>query len=338
MRWFARMGLFCFCLEDQAAGSMASPDVLADERIQELRQEYNAQVVYRRLVNEDLLILRVRGDSGIPRIVPGQYTILGLGNWEPRIDGVPRGILAQGGKPALLRRAYSVSCPVLDESAQLVTISQLDYLEFYIRLIHKPSDDPPPLTPRLFALRDGDRVFLGMRAHGRYTLARVHSDDDVVFAATGTGEAPHNAMLPELLSGGHRGRIVSAVSVRYRRDLAYERVHRDLERQYPNYRYIALTTREPENVDPGHTAYRGKQYLQELFAGNRFLLATGCSLDPGRTHIFLCGIAAMIGNLRTDTERQTKPAGALGMAEILMDRGFCLDRTDRPGNLHVELY
>ncbi len=38
-------------------------------------------------------------------------------------------------------------------------------------------------------------------------------------------------MLAELLSREHRGRIVSAVCVRYQSDLAYLRAHRELERQ-----------------------------------------------------------------------------------------------------------
>ena len=41
----------------------------------------------------------------------------------------------------------------------------------------------------------------------------------MLFLATGTGEAPHNYMLWELLRRGHTGRILSACCVRYRRDL-----------------------------------------------------------------------------------------------------------------------
>ena len=57
----------------------------------------------------------------------------------------------------------------------------------------------PALTPRLFALKEGDRIQLGERITGHYTLDLVKEGDAVVFLATGTGEAPHNYMLWELL-------------------------------------------------------------------------------------------------------------------------------------------
>ena len=57
----------------------------ADE-IEELRaRRYNATVVAKRLVNSDLMVLRVRPDFPIPDHLPGQYCSLGLGNWEPRL-------------------------------------------------------------------------------------------------------------------------------------------------------------------------------------------------------------------------------------------------------------
>ena len=65
-------------------------------------------------------------------------------------------------------------------------------------------------------LREGDRLFLGEKITGHFTLDPVQPDDTVVFLATGTGEAPHNYMLWELLRRGHRGRILSACCVRYR--------------------------------------------------------------------------------------------------------------------------
>ena len=71
------------------------------------------------------------------------------------------------------------------------------------------------MTPRLFMLREGDRLFLSEKIAGVYTLDPVQPDDTVIFLATGTGEAPHNYMLWELLRRGHPGRILSACCVRY---------------------------------------------------------------------------------------------------------------------------
>ena len=48
------------------------------------REHYNAQVVYLRKKNPDLMILRVKPDFPRPIHKPGQYCTLGLGFWEPR--------------------------------------------------------------------------------------------------------------------------------------------------------------------------------------------------------------------------------------------------------------
>src|SRR5690606_8327700 len=117
----------------------------------------------------------------------------------------------------------------------------------------------------------------------------------VVLAATGTGEAPHNAMAAELLGTGHRGRIVVVTTARMRKDLAYLPTHRRLEAQFANYRYLALTTREPENIDPQAPGYCGKRYLQDYFASGALEQDAGITLDPRSTHVYLCGNPQMIG-------------------------------------------
>ncbi|MEZ5320914.1 MAG: hypothetical protein R2698_02315 [Microthrixaceae bacterium] len=62
--------------------------------------------------------------------------------------------------------------------------------------------------------------------------------DTVVLLSTGTGEAPQNAMVTELLRKGHHGPIVSAVSVRQWADLGYLDKHRRLEQRFANYHYL----------------------------------------------------------------------------------------------------
>ena len=52
------------------------------------REQYNAQVVYLRKKNPDLMILRVKTDFPRPIHKPGQYSTLGLGFWEPRHPGL----------------------------------------------------------------------------------------------------------------------------------------------------------------------------------------------------------------------------------------------------------
>lgn len=78
----------------------------------------------------------------------------------------------------------------------------------------RPSNTLRRQRPGCLRFRQGIAMFLGPHAHGSYTLRDVKPDDDVLFVATGTGEAPHNAMTAELLSRGHRGRIASITCVR----------------------------------------------------------------------------------------------------------------------------
>src|SRR6185369_775630 len=82
---------------------------------------YNAVVDARIDVHEWLMILRVRPDAGRPAFVPGQYTVFGMGAWELRMDGVPCDPPAiSNPKSTLVRRAYSISCPVLDDDGKLI--------------------------------------------------------------------------------------------------------------------------------------------------------------------------------------------------------------------------
>lgn len=314
--------------------SALEPDVPLDpvsaERAEELRrQSYTATLEEVDVIHPDLWIIRVRADQALPAFRAGQYTTLALGYWEPRIDDQAEE-LKPGQVEKLARRSYSVASSILDTDGNLLEFPQ-DLLEFYIVLVR--GDDPlhlPALTPRLFLKGPGDRIYMGTKFAGRYTLDRVDPHDDVIFMATGTGEAPHNLMILQLLHQGHRGRLVSACCTRYRRDLAYLEVHRRLEQRHPGYTYIPLTTREPENLND-------KMYIQDLIRSGRLEQELGTSLDPDRTHVFLCGNPSMIGLPRWEGEEPSypKPEGAV---EVLVKRGFTLDRRGVEGNIHYEEY
>ena len=93
-------------------------------------------------------------------------------------------------------------------------------------------------------LKEGDRLFVGEKIAGQFTLEPVREGDTVLFLATGTGEAPHNYMTWQLLRRGHQAAILSACCVRFSSDLAYLPIHQELMRRYTNYTYLPLTTRE----------------------------------------------------------------------------------------------
>jgi ferredoxin--NADP+ reductase len=307
-----------------------TPEQIADLR----RQKYNATIARLIKAHDDLIIVRVRPDFPLQPHKPGQYTVLGLGFWEPRVPGCEEEHLAPGEETRLARRSYSISSPILDDGGGLLGHGR-DWLEFYIVLVRE-SGKPhaPALTPRLFLLGEGERLYLGEKITGQYTLDAVRPDDTVVFLATGTGEAPHNYMLWELLRRGHPGRVLSACCVRYRQDLAYRATHERLAQRHPNYTYLTLTTREADSVGQ-------KVYIQDLITSGELERLLGRPLDPANTHVFLCGNPKMIGVPEKDRETgQPVFPQPPGVIEILTRRGFRTDQHSQNvrGNIHYEEY
>ena len=298
--------------------------------IDELRDEfYNATITRFEPTHSDLWVLRVRPDHGDTSHLPGQYASLGLGYWEDRVDDAEDPALDDKWEK-LIRRSYSISSRIFDEHGYLADDTGGVELEFYIVLVPPTDDNIPALTPRLALKRPGDKIYLGPKVAGRYTLGSVIDPAaTVVFLATGTGEAPHNAMVVELLRKGHVGPIVSAVSVRQWADLGYQNKHRSLEERYRNFHYLPMPTREPDVP---------KRYLQDAIRNDELRERFGVELDPASTHVFLCGNPAMIGLPEESSDGVLRFPEPTGVVELLTERGFTLDRRKEPGNIHYEEY
>lgn len=309
-----------------------TPEEVANQR----RNLYNATLVRLRKTNPDLMILRVCPDYPLPAHQPGQYTTLGLGYWEPRFPGCQEETLKPGDEARLIRRSYSISCPVLGDDGNLLDRDAVDWLEFYVVLVRDSGNPAKPaaLTPRLFMLREGDRLFMGEKITGHFTLDPVQPGDTVLFLSTGTGEAPHNYLLWELLRRGHTGRILAACCVRYRADLGYLATQEELTRRYSRYTYLALTTREADTVQQ-------KVYIQDLITSGQLEARLGEPLDPATTHVYLCGNPKMIGipHKDRDTGQRVYPEPT-GVIEVLEQRGFRADQAEAKikGNIHYEKY
>ena len=308
-----------------------TPGAIAAKR----REQYNATIVWMRKPNPDLMLVRIRPDKPRAAHHPGQYGTLGLGNWEPRAPGCAPESLEPAKEGVVVKRAYSISCSVLDDQLALFDLDRTDWLEYYIVLVRDTGRAPPPaLTPRLFMLQQGDRLFMGEKIAGHYTLDPVKPGDTVVFLSTGTGEAPHNYMLWELLRRQHTGRILSACCVRYQRDLGYAATQAELMRRHPHYTYLSLTTREA--LTSGQ-----KVYIQDLITSGQLEERLGKPLDPATTHVYLCGNPNMIGvPIKDQASGQKRYPTPTGVVEILENRGFAMDQPQlkRKGNIHFEEY
>jgi len=297
------------------------------------QQKYNATITYVREAAPGLNIFRISPDSENIDFSPGQFTTLGLLNGERFI--VDAFVAEDPAK--LLKRAYSMSHPVFNwDTGSLIADHEMDYLEFYIVLVKDRNTDTgklPALTPRLFGLEEGTRVFLG-KITGNYTLKpnELAQKKHLIFCATGTGEAPHNAMIWKLLKEGYLGRMTSIICARNYPDLAYAEIYQILTRKYPNLTYIRLLTREPQV---------SKKYIQDIMENGEFEDEIEEKLSPSTHAFYLCGNPAMIGIPKIDrnTGEVTYPPGKMGMIEWLEKRGFRSDRGLKDiGNIHYEKY
>ncbi len=306
-------------------------DIPLDE-MEALRTEhYNATISYIDEAHSDLWMFGVEPDDGPLQYQAGQYTTLALGFWEPRLDDLSEDLDAEQ-RRKLARRSYSVSSPLLDANDELVDPEKETAAEFYVVLVRTDwQGTPAVLTPRLFLKGVGDRLFIGRKAAGRYRLDKLDDPTgDIVFLSTGTGEAPNNRMTLDLLRGGHQGKIVGVCTTRYRRDLAYLEKHQKLEAMFDNYSYVPLTTREPENEG-------NKVYIQDLVESGKLEEMSGLTLDPDRTHFYLCGNPLMIGLPEYEDDVPVYPE-TRGVVEILVEKGFTLDHGREVGNIHYEEY
>ena len=263
---------------------------------------YNAVLTGREEVNPQLIIMRVEPEKELFSFAPGQFAVLGLLGREARVaEADAEETAPQPDK--MIRRAYSIASSSVERR----------YLEFFVTLITSGE-----LTPRLFALRHGGRLFLAPKASGLFTLDRVAPGKAVLLIATGTGLAPYMSMLRTLLIHETARKFVVLHGARYSWDLGYRAELESLARVRPNLIYLPSITRPAEDAH-----FRGLTgRIQTLLTQGAVEHASGLALHPSQVDVFLCGNPEMI--------QQTK--------EWLVGRGFVPGHGKNPGTIHVEEY
>jgi ferredoxin/flavodoxin---NADP+ reductase len=263
---------------------------------------YNATLVGREEINPLLRVLRVQPDGALFEFKPGQFAVLGLAGGMPRVpEADPEAEPIPADK--VIRRAYSIASASLERR----------YAEFYITLVNSGQ-----LTPRLFALNYGDRLFLSPKATGLFTLDRVAPSKAVILIATGTGLAPYMSMLRTLLVQDSQRRFVVLHGARYSWDLGYRAELESLARIRPNLTYLPSITRPDQ--DPHFRGATGR--IQSLLEQGLVEETAGVVLDPAVADVFLCGNPEMIGAAK----------------ELLIARGFTPDQGKNSGTVHAEEY
>jgi len=264
--------------------------------------QVNATVVGREQIHPGLIVLRVCPDDPLFEFNPGQFAVLGLPGSAVRVaDAEPEVPAPEEDK--LIRRAYSIASACVERR----------YVEFYLTLITSGA-----LTPRLFALEHGSRVFLGPKASGVFTLDRTPPGKAIVFIATGTGLAPYVSMLRSVLAHETERKFVVLHGACYSWDLGYRGELESLARLRPNFTYLPSITR-PEQ-DPHFRGRVGR--IQAILEQGALEQDAGIELDPQQVDFFLCGNPEMIKVV-------------VGLLEA---KGFNRSKGKVPGNIHVEEY
>jgi len=237
--------------------------------------KYNATVVQKIQIRPNLMILRVATDEPRSEFSAGQYTTLGLYGSEPRsANSEPEAIPVKPEK--LIQRAYSIAS-ARHETRQF---------EFYISQVKTGQ-----LTPRLFHLEVGDKVFVGRRIVGVFNLSNAPKDADVVMIATGTGITPYISFLRSHVMERPKSKMVVIQAAAHQGDLGYFSELSFLDSAFPNFYYLPTLT-DAGDTWPGH-----RLWIEEMLESGVLGQETGVACDPKRTHFYLCGNPVMVKNV-----------------------------------------
>jgi ferredoxin--NADP+ reductase len=291
-------------------------------------EKYNATLVEVKQISDQLRVFRIKPDNGFPPFEPGQFCTIGLGSWEQRLPKCQKELNLK--KDKISRRAYSICSPVFTEDGSLFDHNAVDWLELYVTLVIEGKDEEhaPYLTPRLFNLEVGDRMLLSSKIAGHYLLEDIQPNDNILFLATGTGQAPHNTMMSQLLRNGHKGKILSIECNRTFAMCGYAETLKKLAAEYNNVDYLQLATREGND----------RTRIQKFIAAGRVESEYGIKISPENTKVFLCGNPDMIGIPKFKGEEIIFNTEGGAVELLVKNYGLSIHHGHTPGQIYYEKY
>ncbi len=264
---------------------------------------HNSALLERQDLTDDLAVFRVKPDGDLFSFRAGQYTVIGLPAAAPRHASAEPEPEPGQNPDKLIRRAYSIA-----SSSQIN-----DYVDLYITLVKSGE-----LTPRLWLLRPDDRLWLGPRAKGHFTMAEVPPDKNVILIGTGTGLAPYIAMIQDHHRCNRGRRFIVVHGARHVRELGYRDELEALARECSTMVYVPTVSRPAtEDAWLGHVGR-----VQSVFADGTVEGTLREALSPESTHVFLSGNPEMVED----------------MQRLFLARGYSLHSARTAGSLHVERY
>jgi len=173
-----------------------------------------------------------------------------------------------------------------------------------------------PLTPRLAAMRAGDRLQIAEKASGLLVVDEVPPCRHLWLLATGTGIGPFLSSLKTALPWQRFEKVVLGYSVRTRDELAYRDTIERLLAEHPQqFRFVPFVTREP--VEDAFDVR-----ITEALESGAFERRAGVAITAAESHVMMCGNSAMIGQV----------------SEMLHARGLRRHLRREPGHITTEKY
>jgi ferredoxin--NADP+ reductase len=268
--------------------------------MEDLHNELNCIITQSVQVSPIMRIIRVKPVGWeFPEFSSGQFVALALPPDTPRCKEATEEHTPP--KPdKLIKRAYSIASSSDDE-----------VIEFYITLVHSGQ-----LTPRIFSRQIGDKIWMGKKAVGMFTLDEIDEDRNVILIATGTGVAPYMSMLRSNALK-RKGRITVIHGAANSWDLGYSSELKLLSNMFEKFTYYPTIT-EVDKEPPG---WQGDtRFIEDIWKDGVVEKNWGFKPMPDNTDIFLCGNPRMVD----------------GMKELLYKDGFKDHKRKEPGQIHAE--
>jgi len=172
-----------------------------------------------------------------------------------------------------------------------------------------------PLSPRLAALRAGDRLWVADNPSGFLVLSEVPAAPVLWMLSTGTGIAPFVSILRDGAVWRKYAQVVLVHGVRRAEELAYREEFAALAARNPAFRYLPMLSREER---PGMLAGRIPAAIDE----GRLESAAGERLAADNAQVMICGNPDMLSDVIT----------------VLARRGMKKHRRRSPGQITTEAF
>ena len=271
--------------------------------------EVKAKIIYTELLKEDLVVIRLVPENGMPKYKTGQFLTIGL---------------PVAAEKKIVKRAYSIASHAENR----------DFFEFVIRWVRKPL--PGRVTTELFYLSVGDEVLLGDPTGDDLIIEDKYPDGTpdnrrVVCVGGGTGLAPFIAFAHHFHDTNDKRQLVVLHGASYVDELSYKRLLTDFENESKergsdqwNFLYRSAISRPKEYYNRSWNGQTGR--VESFFKENAKGVSpldelVGEKVTPENTRIYICGYQGTID----------------GVMDYVSSRGFVIrDDPHEDGSFEVK--